>query len=267
MLNEMKEKTRFLKVGDTIIFDRSQNGLVYNLQPKQIYNIQVDSFSGEIQLKLANDFNLPEKVYHTEQDKRFMRKVLRSYDSIQSGTTGVMLCGLKGSGKTVLAKSLAMDSNLPILLLDQYIHPRYLNKCLQKIADIPVCIIFDEVDKLSESYDDDYLLKIMDGVDSTGKKLFIFTANNTNNINEYMKDRCSRIRYWKLFKETPQSMINSIIEDKLLDCSRQKEVSDFIRSNVKCLSFDNISSFIDEINLNPEDSLSELFADMNLSKK
>jgi SpoVK/Ycf46/Vps4 family AAA+-type ATPase len=98
-----------------------------------------------------------------------------------------MLSGLKGSGKTLLSKVIATKSNLPIIVIDKYVHPKILNGVLKKIGDLEVCILFDEVDKNGEDYDDNYLLRILDGIDNVGKKLMIFTANNGHEINEYMQ--------------------------------------------------------------------------------
>ena len=42
---------------------------------------------------------------------------------------------------------------------------------------------------------------------------------------------------------------------------------DFIIDNFGCISFDNVNSFIEEVNENPKDTFEELFNDMNLSSK
>ena len=125
----------------------------------------------------------------------------------------------------------------------------------------------DEVDKLGDNYDDDYLLKVLDGINSSGKKLMVFTCNDKEDINEYLIDRCSRIRYWKKYEETNASMIQTILEDKLDDKDEVKPLTDFILNNFACKSFDNIAAFTDEVNQYPNDTFEELFADMNLSEK
>ena len=127
--------------------------------------------------------------------------------------------------------------------------------------------MFDEIDKLGEDYDDDYLLKILDGANSSGKKLMLCTCNDAEDINEYLIDRCSRIRYWREFDELSASMIQNILEDKLNDKEEIKPLTDFIIENFAVVSFDNIASFVDEVNEYPTTSFEELFKDMNLSSK
>ena len=266
MLNEMEKTKMFYKVGNKVTFRGNYDGLEYDLENGRVYSIEIDRYTDEISLNKCDDLLLPKKIYSTEQDTKFVNKVVKAYANTAS-TLGIMLSGLKGSGKTMLAKIIAKQSNLPIVIVDNYVHPSQLNKALKKFSDMEICLLFDEVDKVGDRYDDDYLLKVLDGVDTTGKKMIIFTANDDSVINEYMKDRCSRVRYWKNFKEVPTSLIVSILDDKLKDKSKIKSLVDFIKDNFNCISFDNIISFVDEVNMNPNDSFEELFEDMNLSKQ
>ena len=210
---------------------------------------------------------MPNKVYETEDSSKFVTKVLNYFEKSEDGTTGVMLSGLKGSGKTITAKNIALKSNLPIILIDKSFRPSFLSKLFNKLANTPACILFDEVDKLGEDYDDDYLLKILDGANTCGKKLVLCTCNESDDINEYLKDRCSRIRYWREFDELSPSLIQEILKDKLNDKTEIGALTDFIISNFACISFDNVASFVDEVNEYPNATFEELFADMNLSSK
>jgi hypothetical protein len=263
----MENNKAFIKVGDRIMFKPTTDGLDYNLEPGKIYTLDIDKWSDEVSFKIAPDFIMPKKVYETEEDVRFINKVLNYFNKSNDGTTGVMLSGLKGSGKTITAKNIALQSNLPIILIDKGFRPSLLVKLFNKLANTEVCVMFDEIDKLGEDYDDDYLLKILDGANTSGKKLVLCTCNNTEDINEYLIDRCSRIRYWREFDELSSSMIQTVLEDKLNDKKEVKPLTDFIIENFAVVSFDNIASFVDEVNEYPTASYEELFKDMNLSSK
>ena len=63
------------------------------------------------------------------------------------------------------------------------------------------------------------------------------------------------------------SMIRSILEDKLNDKSEVDTLTDFIINKFGCISFDNVCSFALEVNENPKDTYELLFEDMNLSQK
>lgn len=260
-------ENNFIKVGEKVVFKSKTDGLDYSLESGKVYSVDIDRYTEDVSFSVAPDLKMPEKVYSTADDDKFINKVINYYHKTNNTTVGVMLSGLKGSGKTIMMKRIAIESKLPIILIDKSFYPRQLVSLFNRLADTPVCVLMDEVDKLGDDYDDDYLLKILDGINSTGKKLMIFTCNDGNNINEYLVDRCSRIRYWKEYAETPASMIQTVLEDKLTDKDEVKPLTDFILNNFACVSFDNIAAFADEVNEYPNDTYEELFEDMNLSEK
>ena len=259
------ENSKFLKVGDKVVFKPTTDGLDYELESGKVYTVDVDKWSDEITFKIAPDFSMPKKIYETTEDSRFINKVLNYYNKSEEGTTGVMLSGLKGSGKTITAKNIALQSGLPIILIDKGFRPSLLIKLFNRLTDVDACFMFDEIDKLGEDYDDDYLLKILDGANTSGKKLVLCTCNDPDDVSEYLKDRCSRIRYWREFDELSASMIQTILEDRLDDKKEVKALTDFIIENFAVISFDNIASFVDEVNKYPTTTYEELFKDMNLS--
>lgn len=210
---------------------------------------------------------MPSKVYCTSRDERFIDKVVNSYNLSESGFTGVMLAGLKGSGKTVMAKMIANKSGLPIVNIDKNIRPHILRNIVEMLGDTSVCFLFDELDKVLADYDDSFLLQVLDGSDTKGKHMILFTCNDDSEISEYLIDRCSRIRYWREFEEMSPSLIMEVLNDKLDDKKEVKSLTDFIKDNFEVCSFDNIVSFVKEANNYPTTTFEELFEDMNLSSK
>lgn len=258
---------KFLKVGKNVSFKFNTDGLECDLTPGMVYNIKVDRFTETISLEELGNLSLPSKVYCTSRDERFIDKVINSYNLSENGFTGVMLAGLKGSGKTVMAKCIANKSGLPIVNIDKNIRPYMLKSLVEKLGDISVCFLFDELDKLLEDYDDSVLLQILDGSDTKGKHMILFTCNDTDDISEYLVDRCSRIRYWREFEEMSPSLIMEVLNDKLDNKKEAKSLTDFIKDNFEVCSFDNIASFVKEANDYPSTTFEELFEDMNLSSK
>lgn len=258
---------KFLKVGKNVSFKFNTEGLDCDLTPGMVYNIKVDRFTDTISLEESGSLSLPSKVYCTTRDERFIDKVINSYNLSENGFTGVMLAGLKGSGKTVMAKCIANKSGLPIINVDKNIRPYILKHLVEKLEDISVCFLFDELDKLLEDYDDSVLLQVLDGSDTKGKHMILFTCNDTDDISEYLVDRCSRIRYWREFEEMSPSLIMEVLNDKLDDKKEVKSLTDFIKDNFEVCSFDNIASFVKEANNYPTTTFEELFEDMNLSSK
>lgn len=258
---------KFLKVGKNVSFKFNTDGLECDLTPGMVYNIKVDSYTRVVSLEETTPFSMPSKVYYTSRDKRFIDKVINSYKLSENGFTGVMLSGLKGSGKTIMAKSIANESNLPIINIDKSVRPWALKVLVELLGDTNICFMFDELDKLLEDYDDSALLQILDGADTKGKHMILFTCNNEEYISEYLIDRCSRIRYWRKFDEIPPSLIMEVLNDKLNDKKEVESLTDFIKDNFEICSFDNIASFINEVNNYPTTTFEELFEDMNLTPK
>ena len=153
------EKKNFLKVGEKVVFKPKTEGLDYDMESGKVYTVQIDHYTDEISFNTAPDITLPEKLYTTAEDDKFVNKVISRYTDTIEGTVGVMLSGLKGSGKTIMMKRLALESKLPILLIDKGFSPCDLVSLFNKLADTEICILMDEIDKLGDRYEDDYLLK------------------------------------------------------------------------------------------------------------
>ena len=177
---------KFLKVGKSINFKFNTEGLECDLTPGMVYNISVDRYTDAISLEESSGLSLPSKVYCTQRDERFIDKVINSYNLSESGFTGVMLAGLKGSGKTVMAKVIANKSGLPIINIDKNIRPYILRNLVEKLGDTSVCFLFDELDKVLADYDDSVLLQVLDDgriTDSQGRTvdfkntIIIMTSN------------------------------------------------------------------------------------------
>lgn len=264
MEQKNNNSVQLLKLGDDIIF--SKTGVDYTFETGVTYIPTVDRYSDEIKLNVGPSITLPEKLYTPANDEKFINKVLKTYSNATT-TTGVLLAGKKGTGKTVMAKEIAIKSGLPILTIDNSFRPGNLKNLFAKLENTPMCVIFDEFDKLGDNYDSDYILRIFDGISSSGNHLLLLTCNETDDINQYMLDRCSRVRYYREFDEMSPSMIAEILQDRLDNKDEVSTLTDFIVANFDLISFDNVASFADEINAYPEDSYEELFDDMNISSK
>lgn len=260
-------ENKFYKVGDTLSFKPNTQGIEANLEGGKVYNILVDHYTDAISIKESTDLQLPSKVYSSVKDDKFVNKVLNAFDKSEKGFTGVMLSGLKGSGKTITAKRIAINSGLPIILVTNWLSPRILSKVVGNLGDLSVCFLFDEFDKIAEDYNTSCLLQTLDGVATNGKHLIVFTCNDVEEISEHLTDRCSRVRYWKDFDALPTSTVLNVLEDRLNEPKEAQSLCDFIMEHFNTVSFDNVITFVDEVNNNPTDTFEELFEDMNLSEK
>jgi SpoVK/Ycf46/Vps4 family AAA+-type ATPase len=258
---------KFLKVGKSVNFKFTTDGLEYSLEPGTVYDVKIERYEGTISLEDSGTLILPNKVYITEKNRKLIDKVLQQYNNSETGFTGIMLSGLKGAGKTIIAKEIANESGLPIINLSNKLNPIYLVQLVKKLENVSVCFLFDELDKVYNEYDISSVLQVLDGTDTIGKHLIVFTCNEERKISEYLKDRCSRIRYWKELDELEPSMIQMILEDVLEDKKEVKSLTDFINEHFNVKSFDNVMAFVKEVNAFPLETFEDLFSDMNLIEK
>lgn len=252
--------SEFIKVGNKII--NKPTGLDCDLVNGKVYNLKFDRFSVGAFFEEDGSLSLPSKVYTTEDDDIFINRVNTYFNNTKKLSTGVMLSGIKGTGKTVMAKVIAQNSNLPIIVVDESFPTSQINDFFRKFT-CPVAVIFDEVDK---HWDTEGLLGWLDGVQTNAKKLVLFTCNNENLINGYLKDRCSRIRYRRHFEPNCNvRFLKEILKDKgVIDID---ETYDFMVTTFGLMSIDNILSFIDEKEMFPGMTNYDIMKDMNISSK
>ena len=254
--------SEFIKVGERII--NKPTGLDYDLVNGKVYNLKWDRYNGVSYFEEDGSLRPPAKVYTTKSDDIFIKRVNTYFQKTSKLSTGVMLSGIKGTGKTVMAKVIAKNSNLPIIVVDEDYPTGRINDFFRKF-ETPVTIIFDEVDK---HWDTENLLGWLDGVQTNAKKLVLFTCNNEDRVNDYLKDRCSRVRYIRHFEANDNArFLREILRDKGIAEDNIENTYTFIVNNFGLLSIDNILSFIDEKLLFPELSNEEIFNDMNISSK
>lgn len=253
----------FIKQGNRVI--PLPKGCTYDLEPGKVYDLLIKTVWGEqvTKFELNGKMNLPPTVYQTKKDKLFIDRVLKNFNSSDKNTTGVLLTGDKGTGKSVTAKILAEKAKLPIIVINPSLEEKYLEEFFKEF-DTPVCILFDEVDK---NFNTQKMLTFLDGMHKTAKKLVVMTANDEDGLSHFIKNRCSRIRYYRHYsmKDDAREYAELICGDKNID--NKEEVVDFIVNNIKYPSIDNISSFIDEVIFTKDWNLSlqEVLEFMNIN--
>lgn len=198
---------------------------------------------------LCDKFTFSHKIYDlgtNEIQNRVLKTWSSEYFKNLNKNLGVAYNGLKGTGKTIAAKILCNEINLPVLIINSYFDG--LLEFIQSSIDFDCIIFIDEAEKVfSDSEGSTALLRMIDGVINSSRKLFILTTNNLT-IDDNLLDRPSRIRYIKEFGNVSSKAIDEILKDKLIDKSQEG----IIKSEIEKLTFttvDIIDNLISEFNI------------------
>lgn len=232
-----------------------KNGLIYkqvesSIQlveqlPKKIYNVCMNPKTGEIYLEeFADEFVFGFKVYGLESN--FINHVLTTYEHTETNL-GVLLNGIKGTGKTVSAKMIANRLGLPVLLVNAP-YPG-LADFVAKIG-CPVTLMFDEFEKNFDTHEkeDVELLSLMDGVfNSPYRRVFLLTTNRLY-VNENLLGRPSRIRYRKSFGNLSPEVVKEYLDDNLLHKEFAGDIIEFI-DTLSISTIDILKSIVEEVNI------------------
>lgn len=255
---EKTSKKAFIKYNNRIV--PKPEGMDYYLIPRNVYDLRYSSGIGTY-LEEGKDFEFPKNYILSKEDNRFVNKTISAFNNTAKMTTGVMLSGTKGSGKTLMAKHIAMQTGLPVIVIDPAVHSSDCEEFFSK-TDTPCCMIFDEIDKY---WNVSRLLTFLDGVRPTCKKLVVCTCNKEKDIDEYLNDRCSRIRYKKIFTSLDRTAAKAVILDIVGDEQKAEEATNYLFDNAKLISYDNTMIFAEEIRNNSTESLDTIFSDLNMT--
>lgn len=237
--------TYFLKQGNTYKVAKKEAMDLSERLPAGNYVIQKNPMTGELFLEGIEPFDIKGKIYG-DTVKRAER-ILYAFNDRPS-TTGVMLTGEKGSGKTLLAKMLSFkgyDQGIPTIVINAPWCGDDFNSFIQSI-DQPVIVVFDEFEKVYDEQEQEAMLTLLDGVYPT-KKLFVLTCNDKWRVNQHMRNRPGRIFYSLEYKGLEADFIREYCEDNLQDKEHIDKIVG-IAGTFDQFNFDMLKALVEEMN-------------------
>lgn len=213
--------------------------------PVGVYRIEFDPERGFYLTLLEDSFSMPAKIYGLQRG--LIDRVKTSFHA-HNTNLGVLLNGLRGTGKTVTCKMLCNELKLPVVLVEKQRDglPQFLSEISQTVV-----LFFDEFEKTFEQDRGASLLSVMDGAATNpNKKLFLLT--NSERVDGNLLDRPGRIRYRKVFANLDKAQVTEIASDRLHDKSRVEAVVDYV-SALDVITVDVVLALCDEVNLFGED--------------
>lgn len=217
-----------------------------DLLPSGVYRLEYNEPFGYFYLDHVQDkFSFPYKIYGVESG--FIDRVKKTWENTHNNM-GVLLNGLKGTGKTVTAELICNEMQLPVILVQKHYEGlvSFLNSVQQDVI-----VFIDEYEKVYSKYDNS-LLSVMDGAFRTdSRKMFLLTTNDLT-IEKNMLQRPSRIRYIKSYTDLTLDIIMEVVDDKLVHTHLRDQTIKMI-SELPIITMDLVKSVIEEVNIHNED--------------
>ena len=226
--------------------------------PKGIYEVKV-SMTGFYLSKIAESFTFDYKLYGLNQ--KFIDYVLKTYENT-TGNLGILLDGIKGTGKTVTAKELCNHLQLPVILVQSMGDSNdKLIKYLSTTINFDCTFFFDEYEKEFKNSSD--VLSFMDGTyNSIYRKIFLLTTNELD-VDSNLLGRPSRIRYKKSFSNLSEEVTREILNDILKDKTAIEKVIELTHS-MNIITIDLIKAIATEINIHGVEALPDIKETFNI---
>lgn len=236
--------TYYFKNGNTFKITPKEAVDLYEQLPPGNYVVKEDAFKN-LYLESVDGFEFKGKRYG--DNNKNAKRILNTYMN-RDVSTGVLLTGEKGSGKTLLAKTIAMEAakqNTPTIIVNAPFTGDRFNTFIQSIEQ-PCVIMFDEFEKVYDKEDQESILTLLDGV-YPSKKLFILTCNDKWRVDSHMRNRPGRIFYMLDFSGLDIEFVIEYCQDNL---KNKKHIDGVCRisSLFDKFNFDMLKALIEEMN-------------------
>jgi len=265
--------TKFMIGGNTVhIFNLNEETALDVLPPK-VYSVQFSQLEG-FYLNIVKDrLDIPAKIYGNTPQR--VQKCIDTYID-RAASTGILLTGDKGTGKSLLMALLANEIidklSIPVLLIQDPYAGSQFTSFIETIGEC--AIVFDEFGKMYNSSNHNgisesevpqtSLLSLMDGIDKT-KRMFIFTENSEYDINDFMFNRPSRVYYHFKYRKLDESSVVGYCADNGVAPEIVQDIVDLQRRS-RVFSFDMLQTIVEE-QLRYNDSIVNITDDLNIDTR
>jgi hypothetical protein len=234
----------FVKKGPYLVLESEEATVKFERLPVGTYVVQFNPMAG-FYLEPIEVSALPEKIYgtHRQDAKRILNTFLD-----RPRSTGVLLSGEKGSGKTMLTRLIsheAAERGMPTLVINTPYTGDNFNTFLSEISQ-PCVVLFDEFEKVYDKDSQPGLLTLMDGVVKS-QKLYLLTTNDKWAISFFMRNRPGRLFYMLEYTGLSTDFVREYCQDNLKNKSQIESVVT-VTHLFSEFNFDMLQALVEEMN-------------------
>lgn len=242
--------TIFSVQGNSVLLRDPEVMNFHDKLPAEVYTIREKPLTDELFFEQIDHFNIPEKRYGNND--KYAQRILHSFNA-RASATGVLLCGEKGSGKSLLAKTLSYEAiklGFPVIVINS---PRTGESFFQMIQRVeqPAVVLFDEFEKTYDMEKQKEVLTLLDGM-YPSNKLYIFTVNDKWKLDVNMRNRPGRIFYSIDYKGLEEQFIREFCQDRLNNKDHIEHIVR-IKTFFSAFNFDMLQALVEEMNRFNED--------------
>lgn len=229
--------------------------------PPAVYQIakQPGGNKGYYLSKLHDRFILPDVLYGNIESL-----AIRVWNTFIIGktSTGILLTGESGSGKSLLAEvisNLAISKGVPVVYITSIKIQPELVDFLKSLSN--VVIYMDEFGKCTDYNTQNKMLSFFS--DTVCRRLYVITENSQYEINKFIRNRPGRIRYHIDYKKIPKDIAVDYLKKNVEDLKFREEIYRLYTVS-KVFSFDHLQAICSEHNRYPNDTIDDLIRILNL---
>lgn len=244
----MSQNSKHFAVMGKAYFPTDNNPIIDHL-PVGTYALKVHPDKG-LYLSEIDNFTLPPKIYGN--NTKYAHRILNSFIQREGKATSAMLTGLKGSGKSITAKEIAILGaklyNLPTIVVNEPFTGTGFNDFIQQLPD--AIILFDEFEKVYNKPEDKQgLLTLLDGT-FISHKLYVMTMNvkpYESSQFEFFNNRPGRIYFNIQYASITDEIVVEYCEDHLQDKTKLPLIKKFVKG-FNDFTLDILSVLVSEMN-------------------
>jgi len=255
----------FIQTGN--VFSPASEGSVQVHKKLPVANYKaIMTMAGPILQQAELEYKIPKKLYGNVIARA--ERVITAYMADETKNLGAAFVGLKGQGKTMLIAYIGakcLELGIPVV---NVISADDVTPTIKLITSIRgrCVVVFDEFEKTVNEKNQVELLSLLDGI-GVQNKLYLFSANNEGNINDFIKSRPGRVRYWfryaKIDEDVVREYLTDHVDEKFVD-----ELSPKV-SQITDLSFDILKAICEEVKMFGDSGIpmSELLECLNIAQE